>query len=163
MIKGLTKAYETRCNGVTFALWYSPQSDLAHMRDEDPVDFDRDRLVMMVTNTQPPADRRFAFTEPKPLAGFARLFKQSGGRWVDISAEQIDPRHAGKASKVKMRFEAVGDVYTSTLVYPAFTTITDPQKIERGDFLLRLAAFPYIEVEGQPCELHLPDLPIRVR
>lgn len=104
MIQGLTKAYEAQCNGVTFELWYSPQSDIAHMRDENPADFARDRMVMVVTNSQPPASRRFAFTEPKPLPGFARLLKQVGGNGVDISAEQIDPYHTGRASKVNMRF-----------------------------------------------------------
>lgn len=163
IIQGLTKAYEAQCNGVTFELWHSPQSDIAHMRDENPASFARDRMVMVVTNSQPPADRRFAFTEPKPLPGFARLLKQVGGNWVDISAEQIDPYHTGRASKVNMRFEAVGDVFTSTTYYPAFTTIANPQSIDRGDYVLRLAAFPYLEVEGQPCPMNLPDLPIRVR
>ena len=163
MIQGLTKAYESQCKGVTFELWYSSQSDIAHMRDENPADFARDRMVMVVTNSQPPANRRFAFTEPKPLPGFARLLKQAGGNWVDISAEQIDPHHAGGASKVNMRFESVGDVFTSTTYYPAFTTIANPQDIDRGDYALRLTAFPYLEVEGQPCLMNLPDLPIRVR
>lgn len=163
MLRGLTRAYEAQCNGVTFELWYSPQSDIAHMRDENPEDFARDRLVMVATNSQEPASRRFAFTEPKPLPGFARLLKQAGGRWVDISAEQIDPRHVGSASKVNMRFESVGDAFMSTTYYPAFTTITNPQDIDRGDYVLRLTAFPYLEVEGQPCPMNLPDLPIRVR
>lgn len=163
MLQGLTKAYEAQCKGVTFELWYSPQSDIAHMRDENPVDFARDRMVMVVTNSQPPANRRFAFTEPKPLPGFARLLKRAGGSWVDISAEQLDPHHAGSASKANMRFEAVNDVFTSTTYYPAFTTIANPQNIDRGDYVLRLAAFPYLEVEGQPCPMNLPDLSIRVR
>lgn len=148
MIQGLTKAYESQCNGVTFELWYSPQSDTAHMRDENPADFARDRMVMVVTNSQPPANRRFAFTEPKPLPGFARLLKQTGGRWIDISAEQIDPHHAGSASKVKMRFESVGDVFTSTTYYPAFTTIASPQNIDSGDYVLRFTAFPIWRLKG---------------
>lgn len=163
VFQGSTKAYESQCNGVTFELWYSPQSDTAHMRDENPVDFARDRMVMVVTNSQPPANRRFAFTEPKPLPGFARLLKRAGGGWVDISSEQLDPHHAGNASKANMRFEAVGDVFTSTTYYPAFTTIANPQSIDRGDYVLRLTGFPYLEVEGQPCPMNLPDLPIRVR
>lgn len=163
MLTGLTKAYEADCNGVGFALWYSPQSDLAHMRDENPEDFARDRLVMVVTNKQQPADRRFAFTEPKPLAGFVQLFRKSGANWQNLTAAQIDPHHTGSASKVAMRFEGVGDSFASTVVYPAFTTITDPQTIVRGDYLLRLTAYPYLEVEGKACPLDLPDLPIRVR
>lgn len=163
MIHGLTKAYESSCSGVKFELWYSPQSDTAHMRDESPTDFARDRMVMIVTNKQSPANRRFAFTEPKPLPGFARLLRKTGAGWVDISSEQIDPYHTGRASKVDMRFEGVGDVFASTTYYPAFTTIVNPQSIDRGDYLLRLTAFPYLEVEGQPCQMNLPDLPIRVR
>lgn len=162
MVEGLTKAYEAHCNGVIFALWYSPQSDVAHMRDESPSKFDRDRLTMVVTNIQQPANRRFAFTEPKPFAGFARLFRKTSGRWIDITAEQIDPHHSGSPAKVNMRFEAVGDAYASTIVYPAFTAIVNPQDIESGDYVLRLAKFPYLEVEGQPCPLNLPDLPISV-
>lgn len=163
MTHGLTKAYEAQCNGVTFALWYSPQSDIAHMRDAFLVDFARDRMVMVVTNSQPPASRRIAFTEPKPLASFARLLKREDGSWVDISVEQLDPFHAGHASKVNTRFEAVGDVFTSTTYYPVFTTLADPQNIDRGDYVLRWKAFPFLEVEGQPCMMNLPDLSIRVR
>ena len=163
MIQGLTKAYESQCSGVTFELWYSPESDVAHMRDENPSDFSRDRVVMVVTNSQPPANRKFSFTEPKPLPGFARLLKQTEGAWIDISAEQVDPHHTGSASKVNMRFESVGDAYTSSIYYPAFTTITNPQNVDRGNYILRLAAFPYLEVEGQSCPMKLPDLPIRVR
>ncbi len=163
MITGLTKAYQASCNGVTFALWYSPQSDLAHMRDDNPAEFDRDRVVMVVTNSEAPANRRFAFTEPKPLAGFVRLFKSAGSRWQDITGPQIDPHHTGSANKVEMRFEGVGDSYSSVLVYPAFTTIADPQDIVKGDYILRFAAYPYLEVEGSACPLTLPDLPIRVR
>lgn len=159
----LTKAYEAQCKGVTFELWYSPKSDIGNMRDENPVDFARDRIMMVVINSHPPANRRFSFTEPKPLPGFARLLKWTGGSWADISAEQLDPHHAGNASKANMRFEAVGDVFTSTTYYPTFTTIANPQNIDRGDYVLRLTAFPYLEVEGQPCPMNLPDLPIRVR
>ena len=162
MIKGLTKAYEASCSGVSFEVWYSPQSDTAHMRDENPTDFARDRVVMIVTNSQPPANRRFAFTEPKPLPGYVNLLRKAGGGWVDLSSEQIDSRHTGRASKMNMSFEGVGDVFASTTYYPAFTTIADPQSIERGDYVLRFTVFPYLEVEGQPCPMKLPDLPIRV-
>lgn len=163
MIQGLTKAYETSCNGVAFELWYQPQSDTVHMRDENPADFTRDRLVMIVTNSQPPANRRFALTEPKALPGFARLLKQVGEGWVDISGEQLDPRHTGSASKVNRCFKSMGDVVASTSYYAAFTTIADPKDIERGNYILRLTAFPYLEVDGQPCSISPPDLPIQVR
>jgi len=161
--EGLKKVYETHCNGVTFALWYSPQSDVTHLRDESPSDYARDRLTMLVSNALQPADRQFSFTEPKPLASFARLYKKVGERWKDITVEALDPRHSGSASKKNMRFKRIGDTYASTTVYPAFTTITNPQDIEQGDYLLRFRMHTYLEVEDQPCPLSLPDLPINVR
>ena len=163
MIDGLTRAYATTCGAVGLELWYSPKAELAYLRDDDVEDVYKYRIVFAVTNTAPPADRRVSFTAPKPLGNFVQLFRQTGDQMREITHSQVDPRHAGQPEPTHLRFEGVGEVWYSSLAYPALTTIANPADLIAGDYVIRIRDYAMIEADGQACTIHLPDLKVRVR
>ncbi len=163
MLDGLTKAYETRCGAVGLAVWYSPTSEVAHFRDDDPAVFDKYRIVIALTNLEAPADRAFTFTPPAPLGEFFTLYRAQDGAYADVTDIQIDPLHSGSSATQKLRFEAVGETYTTATVYPAFTTIAARDNLGRGDYLVRIKPYVMLETDGKSCTVQVPDLKIKVR
>ncbi|MCO5065680.1 MAG: hypothetical protein M9924_14875 [Rhizobiaceae bacterium] len=160
MPDGLTKAFEADCGGVTFSLWYTRNAKIAHMRDLKHEKFGQDCVAMVVTNDKNPSVRNFCFTEPKPLAFFGQLFRNVDGNWVDITDVRIGPMDTGDPFKKGLAFNRGGDSWEFRLAYPALTTIARRADLDKGDYLLRLLPYAYLEVEGQPFEITLPDLPI---